>query len=67
MSSRFLSDTDVWLLYCAARLAELDGVPLGRQHRQQAELLYDAESWRAMQPTEAAECHFAASVHRAAA
>ena len=56
----YLSDPDVWMLYCAARLAELDAAGGSLESFQPvAALLHADDVARAMGPITAAERHTA--------
>ena len=63
----YLSDPDVWMLYCAARLAELDAAAGGLESFQSvARLLYADDASRSLGPIAAAE-RYTASAHLVAA
>ncbi len=68
MSHPFLSDSDVWTLACAWRLAELEGTRVvGRGHYAEAEALYRSPGAAGADPLRAAEAHLARAQGRPAA
>ena len=63
----YLSEHDVWVLYCAARLAELDAAAGSLESFQSvARLLHEDDTARGLGPIAAAE-RYIARAHQAAA
>lgn len=64
----FLTDIDIWLCTCGARLRELEAPCQAHEtHDSIARSLLEIPSYRALAPTQAAEAYLRAVAHRIAA